>query len=666
MKKFLFYILFFLFFLFQIGIMRAEGEVESSSVPLRKIVLFSSGVGYFERDGYVENNETLELKFSLSQMNDVLKSLVVMDFNGGTVAGIEYASDESMDRLMSEFPVNFEKEHSLFGILDRLKGANIRVVTDKEIIGKIVGVETQKTATAQIFYLNIFGDDGFKRIKFSGIKSISFLNKKLDSQIREELSLISERRSGEDRTLKIRFVGRGKRHVRVAYLLESPVWKTTYRLVINNGAKTSGFIQGWAIVENMSGEDWNNINLSLVVGRPVSFVMDLYTPVYVKRPRVELGVGENVTSEVYESGIREKKIKTRGFASALGKREVSKGGFSPMDLTRGIEVALRSRPVGEFFHYTSSQPVEILSHHSAMVPIINKKIGVNKISIYNEEVVSEHPLNGLKIENNTGLYLKKGSVTVFEDGSYAGDAILPALRPGEDGFISYAVDSGTSVVLRVETSGKSIYSVKIIDGNVVTREVKRRIFTYTVLNRERKEKQLIIERRRDPYWKLVKPEKPYEITEKYNRFLINLPPWKEGKNPLIFKVREEHVLQETVSLNSMTSGKIALFLSSNEIPSKVKRVFKKLSEIKLSISGLQQRLEALRKRYISITEDQKRIRENMKTLKRESALYRRYEKRLNSEEDEIEKILVSKSKLSSELEKKREELMGFISSIRIE
>ncbi len=660
MKKFL---IFVLCLLLQTGIMRAEGEVEhSSSVPLRRVILFSSGVGYFEHDGYVKGNENLTLRFSRTQINDVLKSIVVMDFDGGTVAGIEYPSNEPLGRLLEGFPVNLEKDNSLFKILDKLRGERVQVVVKNvESIGRIVGIEREKGKSGDIFYLTLLSDKGFRRIDLSKVESILFLDGKIDSEIRNELSLISEKRNNGGRNLTVRFVGNGRRRVRIAYLVESPLWKTTYRLVIGDNEGREALIQGWAIVENMSGEDWKGVNLSLVAGRPISFIMDLYSPIYVKRPVVSLGESGNIKPGSYEGGIREKKAE----AEKIFSPSVSSRGLS-MDLTKGIETAVRTHNLGEFFHYTVTLPISILSHHSAMIPIVNRKIKIERVSIYNDEVNKEHPLSGVKLINDTGLYLKGGPVTVFEDGGYAGDAIFSSLKSGEDSFVSYAVDVGTAVVFRVSTSGRSINSVKIINGNVITRKVEQRITTYRFLNRDKRKKRLIVEKRVDPYWKIVEPKKPYEVTENYNRFVVDLPPWNGKESPTIYRVVEEHVLRETVGLSSISRGMIGVFLSSNEISPKIKKVFKRLSDIKLSISKLEGEYDALKNRYSTIEADQKRIRENLKSLDKESSLYKRYVKRLNSEEDEVEKILAARDRISSELEAKKRELMGFIASIRIE
>ncbi len=680
MKRFL---IFFVILLFQTGVMRAEGEVENSSsspllmsgtsLPLKIVVLFSSGVGYFERDGYVEGDKTLELRFTKEQINDVLKSMVVMDLDGGTVGGIEYPSKEPLGKLLGEFPIDFEKEHALFKVLDRLRGENVRVLmANEEVIGGIVGVEREDTGggRGEVYYLTLLTNEGFKRISFSRIKSISFLNGGLDARMREELSLIAGNRNWGDRVLRLKFVGKGRRRIRIAYLLESPVWKTTYRLIVDGRGKGTSFIQGWAIVDNVSGDDWNRVKLTLVTGQPLSFVMDLYSSIYVRRPRVRLNTGGGVFPEIYESGIeegeREMGVKRAIPPSASPRRESASKEFLSMDLTRGVETAIKTRNLGEFFHYTPSLPVSILSHHSAMIPIINRQIKTEQVCLYNQEVLKEHPLSGVKILNDTGFYLNGGPVTVFENGSYAGDAVLSSLRAGEDGFITYAVDTGTDVILRTEVSGRRVYSAKILNGNVITREIERRVTTYRILNRDSRGKRLVIEKKIDPYWRLVEPEKPYEVTESYNRFVVNLPPWQGNKRGIAFRVVEEHVLRERISLNTITSPTINLILSSSEVPSEVKEAFKRLSAIKLDISRLKESLGNLKEKYNSILKDQKRIRENMKVLEKKSALYERYLRRLSSEEDEITRILSTRDKISVQLEKKKRELVNFIFSLRIE
>ena len=110
-------------------------------------------------------------------------------------------------------------------------------------------------------------------------------------------------RDQDKKPVTINFTGDGERHVRIGYVVETPVWKTSYRLILPAGAQDKPKIQGWAIVENQTDNDWNGVQLSLVSGRPISFIQDLYQPLYIPRPVVQPELYVSLTPQQYDGGI---------------------------------------------------------------------------------------------------------------------------------------------------------------------------------------------------------------------------------------------------------------------------------------------------------------------------------------------------------------------------
>ena len=263
--KFTFWIVLVSALALQAAFLTAEGEAESM-VPLKKVVLFSSGVGYFERDGYVEGNASLELSFNTDQINDILKSIVLRDFDGGSVSRINYASKDPLNKALKAFSVDLSGNPGLPNILNQTRGEPIEVTTENKLKGKIISVESTVVSTTEgdntVYSLNLWTDEGIVNIKLADIKDIRFLNPALNEEFKEALSLIASGHSKDKKKIVLHFTGNGKRRVSVGYLIGAPVWKTSYRVVI--GKREKHFLQGWAIVENTTDEDWNGINLSLI------------------------------------------------------------------------------------------------------------------------------------------------------------------------------------------------------------------------------------------------------------------------------------------------------------------------------------------------------------------------------------------------------------------
>ena len=285
----------------------------------------------------------------------------------------------------------------------------------------------------------------------------------------------------DKKTVTLNLLGKGKRPVRVGYIQETPVWKTSYRLVLDD--KDAPFLQGWAIVENTTEEDWNDVTLTLVSGRPISFTMDLYQPLYVPRPAgaaeaVRLAAAAGLwpgsgrrTSEFARVGSAEQCARRQAATMArVGKAARWRGGAA--DAARRRRSGCRWPSVAPA--PTSCEAVaDLQSRRQSLgpgrrrgraVPIRDRHAGHarrgsnrpccrsstravkgEKVSIYNAGVQAKHPLNGLRLTNSTDLHLMQGPITVFDGGAYAGDAKIEDLPPGTERLISYALDLNTEV-----------------------------------------------------------------------------------------------------------------------------------------------------------------------------------------------------------------------------
>ena len=328
---------------------------DSADLELSRIALFNSGVGYFEATSQVTGNATAELKFRTEQINDILKSLVVQDFGGGRIGVVSYAARDPIEKTLRSFGVDLTGKPTLGDLLNQLRGEPVEMTGPRTLKGTIVGVEKEPVLSPDgktlqtIERLTVLTDAGLQQVKLSEIQGIKLLNEKIDGELQKALATLATGHDADKKTVVVSFDGQGTRQVRAAYLLEAPIWKTSYRLVLADDQKP--FLQGWAIVENATESDWNNVRLSLISGRPISFRMDLYTPLYVPRPMEQLELYASLRPPEYEGGFTDKDrdgLKDLSSARAGGAlaEEVRQGEVSGRAATDGGASPPRRRGCG--------------------------------------------------------------------------------------------------------------------------------------------------------------------------------------------------------------------------------------------------------------------------------------------------------------------------------
>ncbi|MBL8797501.1 MAG: hypothetical protein JNM56_26610, partial [Planctomycetia bacterium] len=373
------------------------------ALPITRVVLYKHGVGYFERQGQVEDHAALSLTFKQAEVSDVLKSLTVLDLNGGHVASVSYDSTKPLEQLLAEISLSIPDENSVFGLLPQLKGAHIAVtpVGDSRTEGVLLGMDTVQRQSAdgvtQTAMLSLLTDDGavrsFALYELSRLEILdAALRRDLDFYLRTQLSS----KKKDARTFTFFTQGEGKRTIVLSYTLEAPVWKATYRIILNEDQKPP-LIQGWAVVDNTQDEDWENVQLSLIAGLPVSFVHDLYTPRYIRRPVVEVQETTGVLPPEVEGGVRYSLMDVPAVAVAPGGvamdmdaeaasapamaqkrvavasalRDAAKlGGQFFIASPSSMPAQVRERKLGDLFEYEIEHPVTIHRNQSALVPIV--------------------------------------------------------------------------------------------------------------------------------------------------------------------------------------------------------------------------------------------------------------------------------------------------------
>jgi hypothetical protein len=640
-------------------------EPKGANLPLNRVVLFSSGVGFFENSGKVQNDAKVEMKFKIDQINDLLKSMVVQDLDGGQVSTVNYGSKDPITKTLKSFAVDLTANPTMAQLLGQVRGERVELEAPSKISGVILGVETHKKQVGEkefidIDILNLLTDDGLRSVPMDTVSRLKLVNEKLDGELKKALALLASGHDSDKKAVEISFLGKGERRVRVGYIQETPIWKTTYRLVLS---EQKPFIQGWAIVENTSEEDWKDVRLSLVSGRPISFTMDLYQPLYVPRPQEELELYASLRPQVYGQDLGTRAIEfvakrpaestglaIRGAGQRL-HREVKEETAASAELESVLEPTLKDNAakeyffrqstksvaqaadVGNFFQYTIDTPVTLPRQQSAMLPIVTGDVKADKVSIYNQGVQAKHPLAGLKFTNTTGLYLMQGPITVFDGGVYTGDAKIEDLPPGTERLISYALDLDTEVAPESKGHPEELLSVKLLKGTMIASRKYTRGTEYTVKNSGKAVKTVLIEYPFDPQWKLTAPAKPEEKTRNLYRFVVEAKPGE----PFKLAVEEERTDQQQVALGNMDDNTIQFYLNAKVVNEKVKEALSEIVKRKQALQEIAVKKQQCEQRIKQIGEDQTRIRQNMAQLDHNSDVYKNYVKKFSDQESEIEK-----------------------------
>ena len=270
----------------------------ANPLPISKVVLFNSGVGYFHRSGMVEGDARVDLQFQATDINDLIKSMV-LDDPKGIVLPLRYDSQEPIEKTLRSFAINLSTNPTFGQILNQARGEKIELTLLSNnsglpgtISGTIIGMESahrlpspSATSVTEMEFLNLMCAEGMRSVPVTQIQRLRFLNSTLETELKRALDVVASGHDSQKKSVRLGFRGEGKREVHVGYVTENPIWKTSYRIVIDKNNKAR--LLGWANVENTSDEDWNDVNLSLVSSRPISFQMDLYQPLFLPRPIVE-------------------------------------------------------------------------------------------------------------------------------------------------------------------------------------------------------------------------------------------------------------------------------------------------------------------------------------------------------------------------------------------
>ena len=687
----------------------AASRPNTQTLPIRRVILYSNGVAYFERRGTVTGHAEVNLPFKESQVNDVLKSMVVLDLGKGRIGAVSYNSSAPPSARLAEIPFSIEAgtendtAGGLAAVLKQLQGAHASVTTAKgAVTGSILTVEEKKSQIdankppVTPHSLVISSESGeLMSFDLAEIRSVRLLDEGARHDVNEFANASASARRRDAKTITVTSDGEGSREMVVSYTVASPIWKTTYRVVLDSAGKP--FFQGWAIVDNVSDEDWSAVSLSLVSGTPVSFIQPIQQPMYRYRPVIAIPSDLRLEPQVYEAsegvpggvaggvpggvpggvigGVASGDSAARIDRTQISQLPLQGRNFKPEPVSitelittedSGIEAAATGAEIGDLFEYRIDQPITVRRDSSALIPILQTRMEGERVSIYNESVRKDRPMGGMRLKNTSSLTLEGGSLTVIDGDAYAGEALMDRLKPGEERFISFALDLGTLVTARSKGDRDPAFLIRVVNGFFQAHYHQTEKKTYTITNQTDRPRAVYVEHQIRSGWELAgDAPKPVSKTASFYRFRVELEPRKTAE----LVVTEHRALMENYDVSNLTPSQVELFVSRRYIDDATRAALDKIIAIKGQIAAVDLRLAGSDRETAEIAADQSRLRENIKVLSEKTEarqLVARYVSKANEQETRLEQIISERKAAAAERARLQSDLDSAIRALAVD
>ncbi len=655
------------------------GPANAADLSLQRIMLSSGGVGYFEYEATVDGNAALSLDVPLDQVDDILKSLVVYD-DGGTAGEVTLPGREPLTQAFVDLPFDRAALDSAPALLNALQGSEVRVTGAKPMSGRLLRVveETSRGADNLAIPRNrvtLLTDAGIEQFILEDANSLAFIDPELQKKVAAALSRLAAHRSDGRRRLTLESHGTGSRSIRVGYVIGVPLWKASYRLSLPGDSKADrARLQGWAILENFSGQAWHDVSLTLLSGNPVTFRQSLFESYYVARPSVPVEVAGRVLPKLDTGGIggalgaRDAATPSpapqqKSLAMARSTAEAAPAPPPPASAPARIEAAQTAESETQTV-FTLPYKVSVAAGQSLVLPILDRELPAQRLDLYQSSADQRHPLAAIALNNDGETGLPPGVLTLYEQGTaggatYLGDARLAAFPPGERRMLSYAVD-GKVTVDRSSEEQHAIVKAVISQGVMRLTRLARQITTYRLKAAGDGEHRLLIEHPRPAGWSLATPDPTHvELTADAYR----IPATLTGSKQSNVAVTMERQLEETIRLLDLADDRLSVLVATNELEPSVKKALGELASRRQALGRHNTELDKLKEQRRQLVEDEKRLRDNLAAVGRDTALYKQTLDKLGETEASITTLSTAIEKTAGEIETAKEQLQAFVSAL---
>ena len=562
---------------------------------------------------------------------------------------------DPLSKQLEDILIKVPERAALSEFLMQLKGARLKAKAAGETIeGRILGVEpvtevVNNQAINKGYRLVLLTEAGpIRSLDLFAVSEFSLADEALQRDLRRLLDLSLDSKYTNRKKLTLSVTGQGERDLRIGYLIEMPIWKCSYRIIFDEKKKDTALLQGWALAENNTEDDWKDVKISFVAGNPMSYVMDLYSPYYVKRAQVPIPGFQNLAvdwgavstpdlaeapaamapkeervgkkSKLAVPGRAAPPVQTmdRQFAAARpaapapppgAAREMEAKPLGEL-LTSSYDTEALGAKIGDLFSYEPKEKVSIPRGQAAMVPILSKQVNGRRL-LYYKASFSPKATNALVLQNATDMTLEAGAVTFFEGSTSLGEGILGhTLPPGSQEVIPYALDASVDITPQEKSRREPHYKAKLADGILTLTAVETLTNTWKILNRGKEPATLWLHQPKNTAYKLSKPEKPLKEVANDYRFEVPLKPGETVE----FVVEEKRDVLDKVQLANSNEEQIRFYLAQRYLSPGAKAFMKELSDLMAQKSALQRQTTEWTQQVQRLTEEQTRLRQNVQSL----------------------------------------------------
>lgn len=691
------------------GVIMAQGVQAAtdatSDIPIDRVILSTSGLANIEHRAKVKGDVNVEFPVRFEQVDDILKSLVIFD-RAGKLGGVTLPGKQPLTQVFRDLPFSHGQLSSPMLLLNAYQGA---VVSAKfaggNVAGKVIQVVPEETidkeGRAQTRHrLNLMTDSGMRQVLLEDLQSLQFSDPKVRAEIARALDAIRENGTAEKRVMNVSLLGGSTRDVRLSYVVDAPLWKSAYRMVIpESGDK--GVLQGWAVIENMTASDWENVDLTLVSGNPVTFRQSLYESYYVTRPEIPVQVfgrvmprsdkGTLATAAEMETdksyAAKDRRADGRGMMKSMdapmalmGRMAMADAAAPPMpamemqemnysgidNMAQAASAAASSEATSQVLFRFPTR-FDLGAGQSMMLPFAARDMKMEKLALYQPDTHATHPLSAVEIVNDGNSSLPPGVLTLYEESdmlkgtAFVGDASFPALAQGEKRMISYALDTKTAIH-REDKSVTREDKISISQGVVRTSVVNRSEATYTIKAPPKENRRVVIEHPKMHGYDIKTPDpKTVEVTDTHYRIKADV---KAGEK-LVLPVTLENTAWQSYGIDGMPTDQLMAYATSRgNLDPNTRKSFETIAAMRRAMDVIDQQVYALDAERQTIFDDQARVRENLKSMDGKSDIQKRYLEKLEEQEERIQIIDDEKKKLAAERSRKETEMKELMLSIQ--
>ena len=648
-------------------------------LPITRITLYKHGVGFYERRADIDDKE-IELIFRANEMNDILKSLTIIDWGKGKVLGLEYPTPQSQLEKLFSCSIHMNNKRSLRDLLISLCGRRVRLFLGEAIrvanypaqarslVGTLIGLdepEEQESIKTTIVSLLRDGNPLISTIELGELGGIEILDERSSDDLRFYLQTTSK--SDENCHVKVRLTP-GKHDLSVSYIAPAPTWRVSYRMVAEKGIKDGEprvMLLGLGIIDNNLEEDLNDVSLILAAGMPVSFIYDLFKPFIPKRPMIRDEDRALPAPDIHDQYIvKEQKALVRSATiEAPAKAMLSSiRNIVADDLEKTLAVNTKGEILGEMCQYIIESPVTVGRGQSAIVPILSTSLGYRKDLIYNNAQLPAHPVATLHLKNQTGFILERGPVTVVEDGKYIGEAILPYTQIKGEIIVPYAVELGIQV-RQQEEQHIELKGIGIKNKNLLFVEWDVKVKEYQLTNDTAEPQIVLVEHPRTPSYELHDSPKPKERTPQHHRFEIQIP----AHNERTLKVQERCLRTRREELRRQSYSGLQQYLKHELIDQKTNDQIAELLSLWEKVTEKGRQIQDIKSEQEDIHKSQEQFLKNMQALGssgKEGALRDSYVEKLRTSEINLEALLQKEADLKQEIQTFEHEVLKRLDALK--